>query len=180
MVDDNSEHVAHAWRKICLVLENDCTCSIQMPEANQITEIAPYAHVHTIFLETLVPWIRLWYYGKWIAFSITEPFLCVIDAVKDTDLNHTGRHFYYSLHQDGSALPHHGLTLGVADPDPTPWLETCFGYGPGTYWVPQKLPQIYTVIAYICIGKVAWFAVYICGNYETPCIPLSLLLFLPV
>ena len=23
------------------------------------------------------------------------------------------------------------------------------------YWVPQKLPQIYTVIAYICIGKVA-------------------------
>ena len=32
------------------------------------------------------------------------------------------------------------------------------------YWVPQKLPQIYTVIAYICIGKVAWFAVYICGN----------------
>ena len=32
------------------------------------------------------------------------------------------------------------------------------------YWVPQKLPQIYTVIAYICIWKVAWFAVYICGN----------------
>ena len=24
-----------------------------------------------------------------------------------------------------------------------------------TYWVPQKLPQVYTVIAYICIGKVA-------------------------
>ena len=23
------------------------------------------------------------------------------------------------------------------------------------YWVPRKLPQIYTVIAYICIGKVA-------------------------
>ena len=32
------------------------------------------------------------------------------------------------------------------------------------YWVPQKFPQIYTVIAYIFIGKVAWFAVYICGN----------------
>ena len=32
------------------------------------------------------------------------------------------------------------------------------------HWVPQKLPQIYTVIACICIGKVAWFAVYICGN----------------
>ena len=31
-------------------------------------------------------------------------------------------------------------------------------------WVPQKLPQIYTVLAYICIGKVAGFAVYICGN----------------
>ena len=28
------------------------------------------------------------------------------------------------------------------------------------YWVPQKLPQIlYTVIAYICIGKFAGFAV---------------------
>ena len=23
------------------------------------------------------------------------------------------------------------------------------------YWVPQKLPQIYTVIVYFCIGKVA-------------------------
>ena len=33
-----------------------------------------------------------------------------------------------------------------------------------TYWVPQKLPQIYTVIVYICIEKVACFAVYICGN----------------
>ena len=28
-----------------------------------------------------------------------------------------------------------------------------------SYWVPQKLPQIRTVIAYICIGRVAWFAV---------------------
>ena len=33
-----------------------------------------------------------------------------------------------------------------------------------TYWVLQKLPQICTVILCICIGKVAWFAVYICGN----------------
>ena len=32
------------------------------------------------------------------------------------------------------------------------------------YWVPQKLPQIYTVITFICIGKVAWLAVYIGGN----------------
>ena len=31
------------------------------------------------------------------------------------------------------------------------------------YWVPQKLPQIFTVIAFICIGKVEWFAIY-CGN----------------
>ena len=30
--------------------------------------------------------------------------------------------------------------------------------------MPQKLQQIYIVIAYICIGKVAWFAVYICGD----------------
>ena len=34
----------------------------------------------------------------------------------------------------------------------------------GTNLVPQKLPQIYAVIAYICIGKVAWFALYIFGN----------------
>ena len=32
------------------------------------------------------------------------------------------------------------------------------------YWVPQKLPQTCIVIAYICNGKVAWFAVYICGK----------------
>ena len=30
--------------------------------------------------------------------------------------------------------------------------------------MPQKLPQIYAVIAYNCIRKVAWFAVHICGN----------------
>ena len=35
---------------------------------------------------------------------------------------------------------------------------------PSIYWVPQKLPQIYTVITYNCIRDVAFFAVYICGN----------------
>ena len=33
------------------------------------------------------------------------------------------------------------------------------------YWVTQKLPQICTVILRIRNGKVAWFAVYICGNF---------------
>ena len=33
------------------------------------------------------------------------------------------------------------------------------------YWVTHKLPQIRTVILRICIGKVAWSAVYICGNF---------------
>ena len=33
------------------------------------------------------------------------------------------------------------------------------------YWVTQKLPQTCTVILRICIGKVSWFAVYICGNF---------------
>ena len=33
------------------------------------------------------------------------------------------------------------------------------------YWVTQKLPQICTEILRICIGKVAWFAVYICDNF---------------
>ena len=32
--------------------------------------------------------------------------------------------------------------------------------------MPQKLPQIYIVIASICIGKVAWFSVYICGKWH--------------
>ena len=38
----------------------------------------------------------------------------------------------------------------------TPWL---------LYWVTQKLPQTCTVIVRIRFGKVAWFAVYICGNF---------------
>ena len=33
------------------------------------------------------------------------------------------------------------------------------------YWVTQKLPQICTAILRICIGQVAWFAVYICSNF---------------
>ena len=33
------------------------------------------------------------------------------------------------------------------------------------YWVTQELPQICTVNFRICIGTVAWFAVYICGNF---------------
>ena len=33
------------------------------------------------------------------------------------------------------------------------------------YWVTQKLPQICTVILRVRIGKVSWFAVYICGNF---------------
>ena len=33
------------------------------------------------------------------------------------------------------------------------------------YWMTQKLPQICTAILRICIGKVARFAVYICGNF---------------
>ena len=33
------------------------------------------------------------------------------------------------------------------------------------YWVTQKLTQIYTVNLRIRIGKVALFAIYICGNF---------------
>ena len=32
--------------------------------------------------------------------------------------------------------------------------------GGGCYWVPQKLPQIYTVIAYICTGKYIFAVIY--------------------
>ena len=35
----------------------------------------------------------------------------------------------------------------------------------GTYWVTQKLPQICLVIVCIRVGEIAWFAVYICGNF---------------
>ena len=39
------------------------------------------------------------------------------------------------------------------------------------YWVTQKLPQICTVILRFRIGKVPWFAVYICGKFlVTQCI----------
>ena len=33
------------------------------------------------------------------------------------------------------------------------------------YWMIQKLPQTCTVILRIRIRKIAWFAVYICGNF---------------
>ena len=45
IVDGNSEHVAHARRKIDLSREKkticDCSRSDQMPKTDQITEIAP-------------------------------------------------------------------------------------------------------------------------------------------
>ena len=44
-------------------------------------------------------------------------------------------------------------------------LELCKAFDNAMYWVTQKLPQICTVILRILIGKVAWFAVYICGNF---------------
>ena len=44
------------------------------------------------------------------------------------------------------------------------FILICVSLSPFLYWVPQRLPQIFTVIMYIWIGKVAWFAVYICGN----------------
>ena len=50
---------------------------------------------------------------------------------------------------------------------------------PNVLQVSQKLPQIYTVIANICIGKVAWFSVYICGNIWNTLSPLPLWCWLP-
>ena len=54
------------------------------------------------------------------------------------------------------------------------------------YWVTQNLPQICTVILRIRIGKVAWLAVYICGNcwvtqyVFSGILPYSILLFLNI
>ena len=51
------------------------------------------------------------------------------------------------------------------------------------YWVTQKWPKICTVILHICIGKIAWFSVYICGNlwtiqYLFPSIVVSIVPFI--
>ena len=35
------------------------------------------------------------------------------------------------------------------------------------YWVPQKLPQIYTVIAHICIGRLRDLQYMFAVSYET-------------
>ena len=40
----------------------------------------------------------------------------------------------------------------------------------GTYWGPQKLPQIYTVIAYICIGRLRDLQYIFAVTYATLCI----------
>ena len=53
---------------------------------------------------------------------------------------------------------------------PTRGCPRTVRHGPGNvsicmkFWGPHNLPQIYIVIVYNCIGKVAGFAVYICGN----------------
>ena len=56
ILEGNSEHVAHAWRKICLIgfLKNpicDCSQSNQMHQTDQITDFAP--HVRNYFLVTI-------------------------------------------------------------------------------------------------------------------------------
>ena len=57
----------------------------------------------------------------------------------------------------------------TANFDSTPWIYSILAYMRTAiaviYWVTQKLPQICTVILRICVCKVAWFAVYICGNF---------------
>ena len=54
----------------------------------------------------------------------------------------------------------------IVNPDPAVLVESwSVFWNFENYWVTQKLPQICTVISSICIGKVAWFAVYICGNF---------------
>ena len=63
ILDGNSEHVAHALRKIGLFGENNPICDSFWPNCvlitDQITEIAPY--MHTNF------WVTIWYkyHGFW-------------------------------------------------------------------------------------------------------------------
>ena len=49
ILDGNSEHVGHARRTVCLFGDKnsirDCSRSNQMPETDQITDIAPYARI---------------------------------------------------------------------------------------------------------------------------------------
>ena len=50
ILDGNSEHVAHAWRKIGIFGKKNMICdgsrSKQMPYTDQITKIAPYARTY--------------------------------------------------------------------------------------------------------------------------------------
>ena len=49
-LDGNSEHVAHPYRKIGLsgeqILKSNCSLSKQMPDIDEITEIAPYLRTY--------------------------------------------------------------------------------------------------------------------------------------
>ena len=57
--------------------------------------------------------------------------------------------------------------LGVSHVLGSQWdsLQHLGGSRGPLYWVTQKLLQCCTVILRICIGKVAYFAVYICSNF---------------
>ena len=126
--DCSSDHVAHAWRKIGLLLKNNPICDCSRSKKNALkrwkkTEMALYMRTY----------FRAIFKYKY--------------------------HGLHGRHNKANTLPGLAKILIIM----YFWLEYISKWI-STYWVPQKLPQIYTLIAYICVGKVAWFAVYICGD----------------
>ena len=97
---------------------------------------------------------------------ITELLLCnyfdlckAVDCLSESELSKVfNRCSLENWHTQNRAVLHSDSKIEISCCKPTL-------HGIVTYWVTQKLPQICTLILRIRIGKVAWFAVYICGNF---------------
>ena len=117
--------------------------------------------VREVYLDNIYPWILVW----WILLSRTSlvrsTFARTIPGIKSA-----GKlHFYFWVLSSDYLLyrysPGDYKTFLTYSTEKEKKMHKYY------YWVPQKLAQIYTVIAYICIGKVVWFAIYICCNLWT-------------
>ena len=114
---------------------------------------------------------RPWWWGRWRVPSV-KTFLVLTWALNIDDRWRS----YHSSNRTSQRLSGH---LWMPDAGYYLWLSSqglaclflfCYRYMVGIvwyrfYWVTQKSPQICSVILRICIGKVAWFAVYICSNF---------------
>ena len=114
---------------------------------------------------------RPWWWGRWRVPSV-KTFLVLTWALNIDDRWRS----YHSSNRTSQRLSGHlwmpdaGYFFMVIEPRAGllfPILLQIYGRNrliPFLLWT-QKSPQICTVILRICIGKVAWFAVYICSNF---------------